>query len=77
MKRGFLTERPRQPSKTTWRQVSADWHAHVPYWGHVGIYGYRADVLARWNELPHSPLEEIEKLEKLEQARAMAAALGE
>lgn len=41
------------------------WHAHAPYWGHVGIYGYRADVLARWNALPHSPLEHTEKLEQL------------
>ncbi|MEB3256623.1 MAG: 3-deoxy-manno-octulosonate cytidylyltransferase [Synechococcaceae cyanobacterium] len=51
----------------------ADWHAHVPYWGHVGIYGYRADVLARWNALPHSPLEEIEKLEQL---RLLEAGIG-
>ena len=42
-----------------------DWHAHNTYWGHVGIYGYRADVLMRWNELPHSPLEHTEKLEQL------------
>jgi len=41
------------------------WHQHAPYWGHVGIYGYRADVLQRWNALPHSPLEAIEKLEQL------------
>lgn len=41
------------------------WHAHAPYWGHVGIYGYRADVLARWDALPHSPLEHTEKLEQL------------
>jgi 3-deoxy-manno-octulosonate cytidylyltransferase (CMP-KDO synthetase) len=41
------------------------WHDHAPYWGHVGIYGYRADVLARWPALPHSPLEQIEKLEQL------------
>ncbi len=51
----------------------ADWHAHAPYWGHVGIYGYRADVLARWNALPHSPLEEIEKLEQL---RLLEAGIG-
>ena len=51
----------------------ADWHAHVPYWGHVGIYGYRADVLARWNELPASPLEQIEKLEQL---RLLEAGIG-
>jgi 3-deoxy-manno-octulosonate cytidylyltransferase (CMP-KDO synthetase) len=49
------------------------WHAHVPFWGHVGIYGYRADVLARWNELPVSPLEEIEKLEQL---RLLEAGIG-
>jgi 3-deoxy-manno-octulosonate cytidylyltransferase (CMP-KDO synthetase) len=48
------------------RGVEPDqWHAHAPYWGHVGIYGYRADVLARWGSLPASPLEQIEKLEQL------------
>jgi 3-deoxy-manno-octulosonate cytidylyltransferase (CMP-KDO synthetase) len=36
---------------------------HTTYWGHVGLYGYRADVLQRWNALPHSPLEHTEKLE--------------
>ena len=41
------------------------WHAHAPFWGHVGIYGYRGDVLARWSELPDSPLEHTEKLEQL------------
>jgi 3-deoxy-manno-octulosonate cytidylyltransferase (CMP-KDO synthetase) len=51
----------------------ADWHAHAPYWGHVGIYGYRADVLARWPHLPLSPLEEIEKLEQL---RLLEAGIG-
>jgi len=43
----------------------ADWANHANYWGHVGIYGYRADVLMRWSQLPHSPLEHIEKLEQL------------
>jgi 3-deoxy-manno-octulosonate cytidylyltransferase (CMP-KDO synthetase) len=43
----------------------ADWPSHASYWGHVGIYGYRADVLSRWNALPHSPLEHTEKLEQL------------
>lgn len=56
------------------RGVDPDaWHAHAPYWGHVGIYGYRADVLARWEQLPHSPLEEIEKLEQL---RLLEAGIG-
>lgn len=41
------------------------WHHHSPYWGHVGMYGYRADVLAGWNQLPSSKLEGLEKLEQL------------
>jgi len=49
------------------------WHRHAPYWGHVGIYGYRADVLARWAHLPHSPLEHTEKLEQL---RLLEAGIG-
>jgi 3-deoxy-manno-octulosonate cytidylyltransferase (CMP-KDO synthetase) len=49
------------------------WHAHAPYWGHVGIYGYRADVLARWPHLPASPLEDIENLEQL---RLLEAGIG-
>ena len=43
----------------------SDWAQHTIYWGHVGIYGYRADVLERWSELPYSPLEHTEKLEQL------------
>ena len=50
-----------------------DWHAHAPFWGHVGLYGYRADVLARWSALPVSPLEHIEKLEQL---RLLEAGIG-
>ena len=41
------------------------WHLHAPYWGHVGMYGFRADVLAGWNALPPSPLEDLERLEQL------------
>ncbi|QNG29102.1 3-deoxy-manno-octulosonate cytidylyltransferase [Synechococcus sp. LTW-R] len=41
------------------------WGEYASYWGHVGIYGYRADVLQQWNDLPNSPLEQIEKLEQL------------
>jgi 3-deoxy-manno-octulosonate cytidylyltransferase (CMP-KDO synthetase) len=43
----------------------AHWPQHTTYWGHVGLYGYRADMLQRWNDLPYSPLEHIEKLEQL------------
>ena len=41
------------------------WAQHTTYWGHVGLYGYRADVLAGWAALPHSRLEDLEKLEQL------------
>lgn len=41
------------------------WADHTTYWGHVGLYGYRADVLAGWTALPVSRLEELEKLEQL------------
>ena len=43
----------------------ADWHRHAPYWGHVGMYGFRGDVLAQWDQLPASPLEDLERLEQL------------
>ena len=43
----------------------AAWHQHTPYWGHVGMYGFRGDVLAGWNQLPPSPLEDLERLEQL------------
>tara|TARA_B100000212_G_C27258294_1_gene483339 strand:+ start:17 stop:790 length:774 start_codon:yes stop_codon:yes gene_type:complete len=35
------------------------------YWGHVGIYGYRGDILKKWKDLPYSPLEKLEQLEQL------------
>jgi 3-deoxy-manno-octulosonate cytidylyltransferase (CMP-KDO synthetase) len=41
------------------------WHQRARYWGHVGLYGYRGDVLAGWHQLSPSALEEQEKLEQL------------
>ena len=43
----------------------SQWHRHTTYWGHVGMYGFRGDVLAGWNRLPASPLEDLERLEQL------------
>ena len=43
----------------------ADWHHHTTYWGHVGMYGFRGDVLEAWDQLPRSPLEDLERLEQL------------
>ena len=45
--------------------AEADWHQHTMYWGHVGMYGFRGDVLAGWDQLPASPLEDLERLEQL------------
>ena len=42
-----------------------DWHHHTTFWGHVGMYGFRGDVLATWDQLPASPLEDLERLEQL------------
>lgn len=41
------------------------WHSQAKYWGHVGIYGYRSDILLQWRKLPFSNLENLEKLEQL------------
>ena len=42
-----------------------DWHNHYNYLGHVGIYGYRADILSNWFKYPSSNLEKCESLEQL------------
>ena len=43
----------------------AEWHRHATYWGHVGMYGFRGDVLMGWDQMPASPLEDLERLEQL------------
>ena len=42
-----------------------EWHLYYDYWGHVGIYGFRADILSIWERLQSSKLESSEKLEQL------------
>ena len=42
-----------------------EWHKHYDYWGHAGIYCFRADILKNWFRLPKSKLEKVEKLEQL------------
>ena len=44
---------------------SSDWSKKFDYWGHVGIYGYKATILKEWNNFPKSDLESAEKLEQL------------
>lgn len=42
-----------------------DWLAKHPFYKHIGIYGYRADVLAKITQIPPSSLEGAEALEQL------------
>ncbi|RVT98062.1 3-deoxy-manno-octulosonate cytidylyltransferase [Mucilaginibacter limnophilus] len=42
-----------------------NWLEHHTYYKHIGIYGYRADVLKQITQLPVSSLETAEKLEQL------------
>jgi 3-deoxy-manno-octulosonate cytidylyltransferase (CMP-KDO synthetase) len=42
-----------------------NWLQHFTYFKHIGIYGYRADVLQEITKLPVSPLEKAESLEQL------------
>lgn len=42
-----------------------DWVTQHDFWWHLGIYGYRRDVLEQYEKLPESYLEKVEKLEQL------------
>jgi 3-deoxy-manno-octulosonate cytidylyltransferase (CMP-KDO synthetase) len=42
-----------------------EWHLHHPFWRHVGMYAYRADVLEKLTKLPLASLEKAESLEQL------------
>ncbi len=43
----------------------AEWLSAHPFYKHVGMYAYRADILAEITALPQSPLELAESLEQL------------
>lgn len=47
-----------------------EWYKFNDFWGHVGIYGYRAEVLSKWESIPDSYLESLEKLEQLKMIEA-------
>jgi 3-deoxy-manno-octulosonate cytidylyltransferase (CMP-KDO synthetase) len=46
-------------------QEPQNWLNHFTYFKHIGIYGYRADVLQEITKLPISSLEKAESLEQL------------
>lgn len=41
------------------------WLERQPFWGHIGVYGYRPAVLAQYADLPPSRLQAAESLEQL------------
>ncbi len=43
----------------------AGWLSQAPFWGHVGVYAYRREVLLEYLQLPEGKLERAEKLEQL------------
>jgi 3-deoxy-manno-octulosonate cytidylyltransferase (CMP-KDO synthetase) len=46
-------------------QAPENWLQHFTYSKHIGIYGYRADILQQITKLPVSSLEKAESLEQL------------
>jgi 3-deoxy-manno-octulosonate cytidylyltransferase (CMP-KDO synthetase) len=46
-------------------QEQQNWLNHYTYFKHIGIYGYRADILQQITKLPVSSLEKAESLEQL------------
>ena len=46
-------------------QEPQNWLQHFTYFKHIGIYGYRADILRQITKLPISSLEKAESLEQL------------
>ncbi len=55
----------RQPIPYYRNAAELDWLQNHHYYKHIGIYGYRADVLQKIAELPVSDLEKAESLEQL------------
>jgi len=47
------------------RKDLSDWLTHTPYYQHIGLYGYRRDVLLRYPTLSPSASEAAESLEQL------------
>jgi len=55
----------RSPIPYTRDHSPENWINHHEYYGHVGIYAYRREILEKYVKLPPSRLENIEKLEQL------------
>ena len=45
--------------------AQSEWLNSTVFWGHVGVYAFRRNVLEEYHLLPEGKLEEVEKLEQL------------
>lgn len=55
----------RQPIPFLRGETIENWLNKRPFYNHIGIYGYRVDILRQLSELPISDLELMESLEQL------------
>jgi 3-deoxy-manno-octulosonate cytidylyltransferase (CMP-KDO synthetase) len=61
----FFSRAPIPFARDQGGQVDDAWVARHPCFKHLGLYGYRADLLEKFSKLPPGRLEQIEKLEQL------------
>jgi 3-deoxy-manno-octulosonate cytidylyltransferase (CMP-KDO synthetase) len=61
----FFSRSPMPYARDTQGVVDDAWVAANPCFKHLGLYGYRADLLEKFASLPPGRLERIEKLEQL------------
>ena len=61
----FFSRAPMPYARDRAGVVDDAWVAANPCFKHLGLYGYRADLLAQFAVLPMGKLEQIEKLEQL------------
>lgn len=61
----FFSRSPMPYARDRAGVVDDAWVAANPCFKHLGLYGYRADLLQKFAQLPMGKLEQIEKLEQL------------
>lgn len=61
----FFSRSPMPYARDRQGKVDDAWVAANPCFRHLGLYGYRADLLAQFARLPGGRLEQIERLEQL------------
>jgi 3-deoxy-manno-octulosonate cytidylyltransferase (CMP-KDO synthetase) len=62
---GYALYFSRNPIPYCRDEKNENWSKSASFFGHIGIYAYRRQILEEYYKLPKSPLEETEKLEQL------------